>query len=175
MKLTTGLLYGFATTCQLCVASSKAYVYTIGQSSQQQPSLQPPTISASTARLLFAGRLGLSQYHSIEQADDDTIHFLNDFGGSREQIFIDENERKADQKVLVFVENVERPEGINLNPRSMLEMFSRNYLRFTGCPITIPIIFNRGSTIFLSKCTTGLRFVRSRSPPEVETWEILSF
>jgi hypothetical protein len=117
MKLTTGLLYGLATTCQLCLASSKAYVYTIGQSSQQQPSLQPPTISASTARLLFAERLGLSHYHSIEQADDDTIDFLNHFGGSHEQIFIDENERKADQKVLVFVENVERPEGINLNPR----------------------------------------------------------
>lgn len=116
MKLTTGFLCAAAILHQTCAALPKAYVYTFDGSLKHQPT-EPPSVSPSAARLLFAQRLGLSEYHNIDRADENTIGLINRFGGTHEQIFIDGDERKPDQKVLIFVENVERPEGMDLNPR----------------------------------------------------------
>lgn len=117
MKLTTGLFYTSAILHQTCAFSPKAYVYTFDGSSKHQPTLESPSVLPTTARLLFAQRLGLSRFHSLDRADENTIGLINRFGGPREEIFIDGDERKPDQKVLVFVENVERPEGMDSNQR----------------------------------------------------------
>lgn len=116
IKLTTGFLYASAMLHQLCGALPNAYVYTF-DGLNHQPTLEPPLVSPSAARLLFAQRLGLSQYHTIDRADEKTIEIINRFGGTHDQIFNDGDERKPDQKVLIFVENVERPEGTDLNPK----------------------------------------------------------
>lgn len=115
MKLTTGLFYTSAILHQTCAFSPKAYVYTFDGSSKHQPTSKSPSVFPTTARLLFAQRLGLSQFHSLDHADENTIGIINKLGGIHEEIFIDGDERKADQKVLVFVENVERPEGMGPN------------------------------------------------------------
>jgi hypothetical protein len=116
MKLIIGLFSACA-VYQTYATSSKAYVYTSEGSSKHRPSSDPPSVSPTTARLLFAQRLGLSHYHSIDQADEDTIELINQFGGKHGQLFIDRDESQLDQKVLVFVENVERPKGTKLYPR----------------------------------------------------------
>lgn len=111
MKLITGILCACVFFYQTCAALPKAYVFTFDESSRVQPISEPAVISPTTARLLFAKRLGLSQFHDLDRADENTIKLINRFGGSHEQIFIDEHESIPDVKVLVFVENVERLEG----------------------------------------------------------------
>lgn len=110
MKLIIGLFSACA-AYQIYAASPKALVYTSEGSSKHLPSSESPSVSPTTARLLFAQRLGLSHYHSLDGADEDTIELINQFGGKHGQLFIDRVERQPDQKVLVFVENVEHPEG----------------------------------------------------------------
>lgn len=70
-----------------------------------------PTLSADTARLIFAQRLGLSQYHSLKHADDDTIEYLNDFGGSRHQLFDDDQLSDGTKHIMVVVEGMKSTEG----------------------------------------------------------------
>ena len=113
MKL-TGFLYASAILHQTCSSLPNAYVYTYDGSLTHQSSFEPPLVSPPVARLLFAQRLGLSQYHSIDRADENTIELINRLGGTHEKIFNDGDERTP-ERVLIFVENVERPEGIDLN------------------------------------------------------------
>lgn len=69
------------------------------------------SLTANAARLLLARRLGLSQYHSIEDVDDTTIRILDEQRGPQQLAFLtDENEPRA-QNILVVVEGVEQPEG----------------------------------------------------------------
>lgn len=117
MKLTIGLLYAFTVLHQTCAALPNAYVYTFDGSSKHQAPSEPPLVSPTAARLLLAQRLGLSQYHTIDRADENTIELINRFGGTQDLVFNDSNERISDQKVLIFVENVERPEGMHYNPK----------------------------------------------------------
>lgn len=70
-----------------------------------------PTLSADTARLIFAQRLGLSQFHSLKHADDDTIQYLNDFGGSRHQLFSDDEPADETKHIMVVVQGVKNTEG----------------------------------------------------------------
>ena len=101
----TGLVF------QTSAFSPKAYVFTSPNGKSYSSSTrETPSISSITARLLFAQRLGLSQYHNLDVADEATIEFLNGFEGSREQIFVDEEKRT--EKILAFIENVEHPDGM---------------------------------------------------------------
>ena len=118
MNLTIQLLYAFAVLHRICAALPHAYVYTFDGSSKHQPPSEPLLVSPTASRLLFAQRLGLSQYHTIDRADENTIELINRFGGTQDLLFNENNERTADQKVLIFVENVERPEGITVTPKN---------------------------------------------------------
>ena len=112
MKLATGVFYASAILHQTCAALSKSHVYTFDKSLTVQSTSEPPSIPPSTARLLFAQRLGLSRFHSLNQADTNTIELINRLGGTHEQIFINGDQGIPEQKILIFVENVERPEGM---------------------------------------------------------------
>lgn len=70
-----------------------------------------PTLSPDTARLVFAQRLGLSQYHSLKHTDDDTIQYINDFGGSRHQLFDDDQFGDEAKHVMLVVEGVKDTAG----------------------------------------------------------------
>lgn len=101
----TGLVF------QINAFSPKSYVFTSPNGKSYSSSTrETPSISSITARLLFAQRLGLSQYHSLDGADEATVELLNGFESSREQIFLDEE--KHTEKVLAFIENVEHPDGM---------------------------------------------------------------
>lgn len=72
------------------------------------------SISTITTRLLLAQRLGLSQYHSLEDASDDAIQVLNSFGVIQEPIFLDESRERRTDKFVAIIENVDQPEGETL-------------------------------------------------------------
>ena len=110
MLLSTGLI---CTGLVLQInASHEAYVFTSPNGKSYSSSTkETPSISSVTARLLLAQRLGLSQYHRLDGADETTIQLLNSFKPFREQIFLDEE--KSTAKVLAFIENVEHPDGMH--------------------------------------------------------------
>ena len=103
MKALAGLLWTCAAFEAYTVAG-EAVVYTSESWSHQTPA-EPPSISPHIARLLFARRLGLSQYHSLQDADDSTLDILTTYGGEQQQIFAREN--GGAEKLLLVVEGVD--------------------------------------------------------------------
>jgi hypothetical protein len=83
-------------------ATEEAKVY-LFQGNEFPITSNPPTLYPSEARLVFAHRLGVSQYHSLDGADEATLSFINKFGGPQEQLFEDEKQDKA-AELIVFVE-----------------------------------------------------------------------
>lgn len=114
MKALAGLLWAGAVFEAYTVAG-EALVYTSESWSRQTPA-KPLSISPHTARLLFAQRLGLSQYHSLQDTDDSTLGILNTYGGEQQQIFAPED--GGGEKLLLVVEGVD--EG-SLGPQDIVD------------------------------------------------------
>ena len=107
MKSLVGLILA-CVAVRISAASSEAQVYIFPESTQ--PQSQPPSISPNDARLLFAQQLGVSEYHSIGDAGESTLHLLNACAGRQRPLFSDEG-RNGPWRLLLIVEGVEHPEG----------------------------------------------------------------
>lgn len=94
--------------------SNRVYLYTSSNGQYTAPNGEAASISTVTARLLLAQRLGLSQYHSLEDASDAAIQLLNSFGGIQELIFLDESRERSRDKFVAIIEHVDQPEGETL-------------------------------------------------------------
>ena len=111
MKLLAGLTWA-STAFGIYAASGDASVY-IHDNALASQSLKTPSISPRTARLLFAKRLGLSQYHDLGDADEATLQILNAYSGKQQSVFgdLEESRQQTTDKLLFIVEGVEFPEG----------------------------------------------------------------
>lgn len=109
MRLLAGLVWA-STAFQTYAASPEASVYFFDKNTEPSEA-QPPSLSPSTARLLLAQRLELSQYHSLKDADSSTIRQLNALGGTPKQIFPNEEQGETPMKLLIIVEGWEDPKG----------------------------------------------------------------
>lgn len=105
MKALAGLFWASAAFEAYTVAGG-ALVYT-SESWSHQAVAEPPSISPHTARLLLAQRLGLSQYHSLQNADESTLAILNTYGGEKRHIFAREEKSQGAEKLLLVVEGVD--------------------------------------------------------------------
>ncbi|MCJ1435903.1 hypothetical protein MMC27_005279 [Xylographa pallens] len=88
---------------------SEASVYTFGPGSSTSIT---DNVTPSTARLLLAHRLGLSQFHILENGDDLTLSILNRFSDSQSSLFASSDEDERVHKLLVIVEGVEDPKRL---------------------------------------------------------------
>ena len=107
-------------TLTTVASASDALVYTFDRTPPSQRST-PPSISPESARLFLAHRLGLSQFHNLEDADEDTLRLLNDYGGSQAPLF--EAGDKHIRRLLVIVEGLDDPasmEHSHLYPPSLI-------------------------------------------------------
>lgn len=109
MRVLAGLVWASA-ALQTYATSPEATVYFLDKDTEPSDA-RPPSVSPSTARLLLAQRLELSQYHSLEGADDSTVQYLNALGGTQKQIFLSGDQEETTQKLLVIVEGWENPKG----------------------------------------------------------------
>ncbi|KAB8611426.1 hypothetical protein FH972_025931 [Carpinus fangiana] len=91
-----------------------------------------PSFSASTARLIFARRLGLSQFHSLTQEDahGEAIPALNVYGGVSDGLF--GSKSAAPSRSLVFVEGYEDHNEI------LPEELIKNTMRFSIDAVPTP-------------------------------------
>ncbi|CAF9931153.1 MAG: hypothetical protein HETSPECPRED_007813 [Heterodermia speciosa] len=119
MKSLVGLILA-CVAVRISAASSEAQVYIFPESTQ--PQSQPPSISPNDARLLFAQQLGVSEYHSIGDAGESTLHLLNACAGRQRPLFSDEG-RNGPWRLLLIVEGVEHPEDL-LDTKSIEPTFT---------------------------------------------------
>lgn len=100
MRLSTSwLLPAFITTAS---AATDASVYLIQQDPIPSTST-PPTLSPEQARLVLAQRLGVSKFHSLKDASDSTLSYINRFGRQRQALFDDEEDLGRDSKHVVVM------------------------------------------------------------------------
>lgn len=102
MRLTTSwLLPAIAATAS---AATDGSVYLLQR--DHTPAAKPPTLSPSQARLVLAQRLGVSKYHSLDDASASTLSHINDFGGHHQALFGDEVDdlRHVEHNVVVMVD-----------------------------------------------------------------------
>jgi hypothetical protein len=104
-------------------ASSDARVY-IFQGPESPGNSNPPTLSPEQARLVFAQRLGTSQYHGLGDASETTLSYINRFGGRRESLFQDAADDKTAELLLIV-------EGVSLNTAEPLTAWSSIKPAFT--------------------------------------------
>ncbi|KAL8775864.1 MAG: hypothetical protein Q9194_003561 [Teloschistes cf. exilis] len=89
-------------------AASNAQIYV----TDQQEGRTPEALSPATIRLLLARRLGLSQYHSLEGADQSTLKILNNYGGEQRALFSADGRQEDRQRNLIVIDGVEDPSGL---------------------------------------------------------------
>ena len=110
--LYSGLIWASITA--LASAAPESLLYIFGKDSIHTDT-KAPSISANTARLLLAQRLGLSTYHELGNVDDHTFEILNAYGSNRQTLFASQ---KDEVSPLLIIEGVERPEGKSRQTRS---------------------------------------------------------
>lgn len=110
MKLSAGVLLS-SLYCSAAAASQAAHVFIYDPLAAKAAPQELSSVSPETARLILARRLGLSRFHSIEDADDDVLGQLNAYGG-RQALFNGPSAREhASAHVLVWMEDVDNVEG----------------------------------------------------------------
>ena len=76
-----------------------------------------PSISEEHAKLLLERRMKSADSSSLGSLDDETVEYLNEFGGRQSSLFGIRGKAKASQKGLVFLEGVNGPAGMLISNR----------------------------------------------------------
>ena len=99
MRVNRSLLWSLL----ICAARAKsdATVYLFPEP-QRPSSLSAPTLTPAEARLIFAQRLGVSQYHGLEGTSGQALSYINTFGGLPASIFQSPAEDRPAELVLVL-------------------------------------------------------------------------
>merc|ERR1711964_555983 len=97
MKLTTSFLLPLLVGAASAITDASVYIF----DAAKRPSTSPPSLSPEQARLVFAQRLGASQYHGIGDASEVTLSYVNRFGGPQESLFQDKTDKVAELVLIV--------------------------------------------------------------------------
>ncbi|OCL02371.1 hypothetical protein AOQ84DRAFT_382746 [Glonium stellatum] len=92
-------------------ASTLGRVYVWDSTRKSADKQLPSSVSPETARLIFAQRLGLSQFHDLKSVDEDVIQQLSQYGGRPQRLFSGARESN-DAHAIVVIEGVENAEEL---------------------------------------------------------------
>lgn len=109
MRMHTGLLLPLLAGAASAIPDAKVYLFQDGEWSKTS---NPPALSPEEARLVFAQRLRVSQYHSVADASEDALSYINQFGGYHNTVF----EAGRDNEVAELVLFVEGASAKNAEP-----------------------------------------------------------
>ena len=106
MRLSTALLPALLGAASAVSESASVYIF----QGSESPSSNPPTLTPEQARLVFAQRLGISQFHGLGDAKDSTLSYINQFGGRREESLFEEDDASQDQaaELVLILEGVSK-------------------------------------------------------------------
>jgi len=120
-----------------------AHVYDLSAASVHRPAASiSDSVSAETARLILAQRLGLAQYHSLKGVDEQTIRQLNDFGGSPQRLLSKGYGDSSPGKLLVIVEGIQNPDSKQLSASKSAPRRSMECTRAQADACCIQTFFN---------------------------------
>jgi len=102
MRLSTTLLPALVGAASAASEAANVYLFSADSSS----SSNPPTLTPEQARLVFAQRLGVSQYHGLGDASDSTLSYINQFGGRRDDSLFGESTQTQAAELVLVVEGV---------------------------------------------------------------------
>jgi len=71
------------------------------------PQTKPRIVSPSDARLVLAQRLGLSDFHSLKDANEETVEALNALGGKAQPLFGGQIQTETPRRAIIVVEEAE--------------------------------------------------------------------
>ena len=144
MRLHNALWWACIAT-RVCAAPAEAQIYI---KSTSPINGKPPSVSPNDARLLFAQRLALSQYHSLLDAEESTIDILNTYGEWPEP----KPQRYGGSglsRTLIIVEGVQDALG-NLTPAALYIVLEQKGLMPHNRPVqeafSIPFSYSERST-----------------------------
>ena len=105
---------GFVLSLLYCAASAASSpdvgrVYVWDSTTKSTDKQLPSSVDPETAQLIFAQRLGLSQFHNLKNANEEVIQQLNQYGGTPQQLFGVRESNNA--HAIIIVEGVENAEG----------------------------------------------------------------
>lgn len=108
MKLSGGVCLASLTSYAAATAATVGHVFVFDPVRVDAAPEQAPSVSPETARLILAHRLGVSQYHSIEDAEDEElINHLNQYGGNQELFADDRSQDRSSAHALVWIDDVD--------------------------------------------------------------------
>lgn len=65
------------------------------------------TVSPLAARLILSQRLGIAEYHSLSDADDEALRVVNKLGRQQQPLFGEAAEEEGRRKAILIVESVQ--------------------------------------------------------------------
>ena len=108
MKLSGGVLFALLTSYAAATAAPSGHVFVFDPVRDHAAPTQAPSLSPEAARLILAQRLGVSQYHSIEDVEnEDLISHLNEYGGTQELFADDRTQDRSYAHALVWIEGID--------------------------------------------------------------------
>ncbi|CZS95062.1 hypothetical protein WAI453_011169 [Rhynchosporium graminicola] len=121
MRLTPSFLFSALISAASAADHANVYIF----DGAKRTATNTPSLSPEQARLVFAQRLGTSQYHGIGDASESTLSYINKFGGQHESLFQDTTDDKAAELVLIV-------EGVSSeNAKPLLKEWSSTVPAFT--------------------------------------------
>lgn len=111
MRLPLGLALLALVCTAHAAASAVAHVYLSDpESLRRRPPFQ--VVSPETARVIFAERLGLSQFHTLHTVDQEALQQVNDYAGRIRRLFHDGSGlQRVPSQMIIIVEGVMDPKG----------------------------------------------------------------
>lgn len=92
-------------------ALSQPIVYTYDPQSSPSSDTTPDTVDPDTARLIFAQRLGLSQFHTLGDVDETTLRHINAYGGQGQELFGLSSQRGERSRAFLMIEGAREIPG----------------------------------------------------------------
>ena len=121
MKLTSRVIIPALIGAASAASAPEAKVF-LFQGQQWPSTSNPPTLSPEEARLVFAQRLGVSQYHGIGDASDNALEHISTFGGNQNSIFQDSGRDKTAELVLFILGGSSKSIESIFSSRSSLDL-----------------------------------------------------
>ncbi|KAI9695645.1 MAG: hypothetical protein M1820_008492 [Bogoriella megaspora] len=87
-------------------AHAPATVYIYDPDTPSQPNNDQILLPANAARLIFAQRMGLSDFHSLQDVDDRIIPHINQYAAPQKQLFSDKTSKRPQALIIVEQEDV---------------------------------------------------------------------
>jgi hypothetical protein len=108
MKLSRAFALSSLYSAACAAGIGHVYIHDSIPRTSPQPS---SSVDPETARLILAQRLGLSQFHSINNPSESIVEQINAFGGRQRKLFGEEDPKRTQAQLLVWVDGVEDVTG----------------------------------------------------------------